>query len=241
MLLSIIIAAKNWNSALDKTIGSVLEQSLQDYEVIVQIKDSGLYNMEEKYGAKVAFYQAEDTGIYDALNKGIDKAKGDYILFLGQGDYLINDSVIENFKKDSFEANNAYWGEVVYYKNDNEVTRSFVVKDRVLSKKSFTSGNPLHTQGLFIKTEIYREYKYDIDYKILADFEFLLRSNVWKNLTFLAKPIVMFELGGASTHLASAAKARKEAILILSKYNILPSARLVLSYIYYSLLNILPN
>ncbi|MGF7079871.1 glycosyltransferase [Mucilaginibacter sp. UYCu711] len=240
MFLSIIIAAKNWDSALNKTIFSVLRQTSNDFEVIVQVRyNVGNVNFRELYPESVNFYEEDDAGIYDALNRGIEKAKGDFILFLGQGDYLTNDFVIENFIELSKQGNAAFWGEVFYYKNENEIIKRFKIKNKEISRRSFKGGNPLHTQGLIIKREIYQEFKYDTQYKILADFEFLLRSDIWKNLRITTQPAVMFELGGASTNITTAANSRKEAIVILLKYNILPSFRLLCSFIYYRVLNIL--
>jgi glycosyltransferase involved in cell wall biosynthesis len=236
MFLSVIVAAKDWNKALEKTISSILNQSIDDFEIIVQMKNNPISEgFSSIYSEKsVQFYIERDAGIYDAMNRGINKAKGDFILFLGEGDYLIDNFVIEYLKEFSTNENIAFFGQVFYYHGDSKVIKSFKIRNRPLSKNDFRGGNPIHTQGLFIKKELYQLNNYNCEYKILADFEFLMNGNKWETLVFVPRPVVMFAIGGVSTNISYAFKTRKEAIKILLKNKIIPSFRLLLAFLYYS-------
>ena len=95
MQLSIITINRNNKTGLEKTIYSVVNQNYKDYEYIVIDGDSSDGSLEvikrnEKY---FSYWVSEpDSGVYQAMNKGIDRANGEYCLFLNSGDYLKDDN-----------------------------------------------------------------------------------------------------------------------------------------------------
>ena len=91
MKLSIITVNLNNKEELEKTILSVINQSQRDFEFLVidGASTDGSCEVINKYRKEVDFWVSEsDRGIYDAMNKGIRKAKGEYLLFLNSGVYL---------------------------------------------------------------------------------------------------------------------------------------------------------
>ena len=95
--ISIITINYNNASGLEKTIRSVVEQTYNEYEYII-IDGASLDKSKEviqEYQRYIDFWCSEkDSGIYNAMNKGIQKASGEYLLFLNSGDVLHNSAVL---------------------------------------------------------------------------------------------------------------------------------------------------
>ena len=90
----------NFNNAigLEKTIKSVIEQKFTDFEFVIIDGDSsdGSKEIIKKYSNKISYWVSEkDKGIYNAQNKGIERAIGEYCLFLNSGDYLVDTTVFQ--------------------------------------------------------------------------------------------------------------------------------------------------
>jgi len=97
--LSIISINLNNVAGLQKTIESVWPQTFTDYEYIIIDGGStdGSIDIIKKYSDKITYWISEkDNGIYHAMNKGIEVAKGDYCLFLNSGDWLVDKKILEN-------------------------------------------------------------------------------------------------------------------------------------------------
>ena len=99
--LSIITVNKNCLSGLRRTIDSVLEQTCKDYEFIVidGASTDGSAELKERYPQIDQFLSEPDSGIYNAMNKGIGLAHGKYCLFLNSGDALANENVLSEALK----------------------------------------------------------------------------------------------------------------------------------------------
>ena len=97
MKISVITVCFNAVSTIEKTICSVLNQSWSDLEYIIIDGGSkdGTVDILKKYSSRLSYYISEpDKGIYDAMNKGVKKASGDYVLFLGADDLLFDNEVL---------------------------------------------------------------------------------------------------------------------------------------------------
>lgn len=95
---SIITVNKNNARGLEKTIKSVIDQTFNKYEFIIIDGNSDDNSVEiiKKYEDKISYWISEnDSGKYNAMNKGIKVAEGDYCLFLNSGDYLYNNGILE--------------------------------------------------------------------------------------------------------------------------------------------------
>lgn len=96
--ISIITVSYNAAKTIEQTIQSVVNQTYDNIEYIIIDGGStdGTVDIIKKYEDKIAYWVSEpDKGIYDAMNKGILKASGEYIYFLGADDWLYNESVME--------------------------------------------------------------------------------------------------------------------------------------------------
>src|SRR5450830_737191 len=102
MKFSIIIATYNAEENLGKTLDSILSQTSKDYEVLVMdgVSTDGTQKLvssyEKKFAGGLKIVSETDTGIYDAMNKGIGMAKGEWLYFMGSGDRLFDSNVLRS-------------------------------------------------------------------------------------------------------------------------------------------------
>lgn len=208
MKISLITVSFNSAATIRDTFESVLAQSYSDYEYIVidgLSKDATvdiIKEYEPKFSGRMRWISEKDSGLYDAMNKGIKMATGDVVGILNSDDFFTDSTVLETVNR-SFEQNqpDAVYGDVCYVKADNTD-----ILDRYYSSKKFKRWKmrigliPAHPtfyakRELFDKLGVYRT-----DYKIAADFDLLLRFIfVNKIKTFyIEKCLVTMRSGGVS-------------------------------------------
>ena len=198
--ISIITINYNDKEGLEKTILSVLNQTIQDYEFIVIDGNSndGSKNSIDKYKDKFTYWVSEnDLGIYNAMNKGIQFAKGDYLLFMNSGDELISDSnVLETCTELLVEDIVAF---DCYLEKENKIVgkRTHIEKPTLF----YVYKNGLKHQSTFIKRSLFEKIGlYNETYKIAGDYEFWIRCFLQPQTTSKSYsiPIAIFKLNGIS-------------------------------------------
>ena len=205
MKISIITVCYNSQKTIESTIQSVLRQDYSDIEYIIVDGDSydGTREVLRKYKANISKIISEkDNGLYDALNKGIKIASGEIIGILHSDDVFDNNGVItkvaEVFKKINCDG---VYGDLVYTKENDlsEIVRYW--KSRRFKKELLNYGwMPAHPT-LFLKRQVYDLYgKFDLEFKIAGDYDFMLRILKQNQLKFSYLPLVItrMRLGGAS-------------------------------------------
>ena len=207
MKVSIITAVYNSEKTIDTCMQSVLNQTYPDIEYIIVDGGSNsetlgkLNAAAEKY-PNIKLSSEPDKGIYDALNKGVVKATGDIVGFVHSDDFLADTtiiaSIVEAFKTQSVDG---VYGDLHYValENTNKVIRNWI--SQPFSYKLLKSGwMPAHPT-LYLKKNVYSKYgKFDLNFKIAADYDFILRIFKQTDLNFfyLPKTIVKMRVGGAS-------------------------------------------
>ena len=169
--ISIVTINYNNPSGLKKTIESVVNQTWKNFEYI--IIDGGSTNGDleiiQYYQDQINYWVSEpDKGVYNAMNKGIKKATGDFIIFMNSGDVFNDNNVLENtvplFNKDAY---------FIYGNNYKEKENSKRLK--TYSSKltfSFFYTSSLNHQATFIKRDVFTElFYYDENKKIVSDWE----------------------------------------------------------------------
>lgn len=188
MRLSIITVNLNNRDGLQQTINSVVSQTFTDYEWIVIDGGStdGSRELIEQYKNLFAYWCSEpDKGIYNAMNKGIARAKGDWLHFLNSGDWLANKDVLNEIFSTSM------CGEIIYgdfYQVYGKTARTFSF-DSELSFSSLYFESIAHPSS-FIKRSLLSERLYNEKYKIVADWEFFLECSLM-GINFVHKDIVV--------------------------------------------------
>lgn len=203
-LFSIITPTYNCGTKIVKTIHSVLSQDSALFEYIIIDGDSndGTQSHIEKFNPRLTFVSEPDLGPYDAMNKGIDMARGKYLYFLGAGDTL-RANALKNLKplmpdrELAFVYGNVYW-----------VDEAFIYGGE-FDKLRLETYNICH-QAIFYERTIFDLIgKYELDYKILADYVLNIKcfGNDEIQKTYLDYIVANFEGGGLSA-------SQKDGVLI---------------------------
>ena len=200
---SIVTIVYNGENCIKKTIESLVNQTYGNYEYIIVdglSKDSTL-NICHQYKDNISKIISEpDKGLYDAMNKGIENATGDYIIFINCDDTFYDELVLEKVAQ-AIDVNNHpdfIYGDAVEVSEDE--SKQFLKRSR--NHKMIWYGMFTHHQAMFYKVDIIKEYnlRYDLQYKIAADYA--LTANYLKYCkSFLYLDIVFcgFKQGGVSS------------------------------------------
>ena len=207
MKISIITATFNRGHFIESCVLSILRQDIKDVELIIidgLSTDSTLEKLRPlvKKNKNIKFYSETDSGIYDALNKGIDKANGEIIGFLHSDDIFYNSEVLKKiiYKFRNYDIDGLY-GNLEYVEkiDTNKVVRFWesCAFNNNLLRKGWAPPHPT----LFLKSNIYKKHgKFDLKFKISADYDFMLRIFKDDSLKFEYVPRVITRMrtGGVS-------------------------------------------
>jgi len=175
--ISIITIVYNNVRDIEHTILSVLNQTYDNIEYIIidGASTDGTLDVINKYRGSIDVIVSEkDKGIYDAMNKGLSKATGDYVLFLNSGDELYDNSTIQTVVE---RGNNA---DIIYGETKLVDEERRIVGDRrhkapsTFDWKSFRYGMNVCHQAIYIKRNIAEPY--DLQYKLSADIDWVIRA-----------------------------------------------------------------
>jgi glycosyltransferase involved in cell wall biosynthesis len=198
--LSIITINYNNIPGLQKTMDSVFVQHYRNFEYIIIDGGStdGSKALIEAHAAKISLWVSEkDHGIYHAMNKGITAARGEYLLFLNSGDFLLDEHSLEqgffnNYSEDIICADLKINAGGLYFTRHAPDTLSF----------DFFTKETLPHQSAFIKRELFeRAGLYDEDLKFVADWKFYLDVFCKFNATYrhIPETICEYNYEGASS------------------------------------------
>lgn len=194
--LSVITIVYNNAAAIERTMLSVLNQTYSPIEYIVIDGDSndGTVQIIEKYKDKLAKFISEpDKGIYDAMNKGLAMATGDYVLFMNSGDEIYSPDTV----KDVFStapSGDIYYGETeMYDENWHSLGQRRHQAPEQFNWHSFKHGMNVSHQAIYIKRSLTEPY--DLQYKYSADIDWILKaakksSNIVNTHQYVAKYLV---------------------------------------------------
>jgi glycosyltransferase involved in cell wall biosynthesis len=204
--ISIITVSYNSANTIKETIDSVLSQEYPDIEYIIidGLSTDGTQEIVKSYGSKISkFVSEKDSGLYDAMNKGISLATGDVIGILNSDDVYAHDKVIsEVMNTVKHEKVDVVYGDLFYFKTEfpNKALRYYKGGVFSLSRVSYGLMPPHPT--FFIKKDVYEKYgKFDTRYTLSADFDLILRFlGVHKvPFAYIPKVLVKMRTGGKST------------------------------------------
>ena len=185
--ISIITVSYNAVLAIEKTILSVLNQTYKNIEYIIIDGGStdGTVDIIKKYSTNISYWVSEpDKGIYDAMNKGILKATGEYIQFLNAGDVIYSNKTIQSIINKIPNINN----DVIY--GDIAIEKKIGLYHFVpLKLETFQYRFPIYHPSTWVKSKILKEQKFDTSFKIAADFNFF-RKIYFSKATFYYTPLI---------------------------------------------------
>ncbi len=202
-VLSIITVNFNNKEGLKHTLQSIRNQSFADYEHIIIDAGStdGSRETIEEYAREpethlTCWVSEPDKGIYDGMNKGIEKAKGEYLYFLNSGDLLVDDVL----KDIPFDGTRYIYGNIklihqeygTIYCNYPDVFDTFFLAN----KEGWIS-----QQACFIHHSLFVDHKYDTDYQIISDWIHAVRCILLEQCTYRHLPLLVaiFDGNGESS------------------------------------------
>jgi glycosyltransferase involved in cell wall biosynthesis len=198
--LTIITVNYNNREGLQKTISNVFNQTWKAFEYIVIDGGStdGSLELLDSYGKKIDYWISElDKGVYNAMNKAIQKASGEYLLFLNSGDNFYGDEVLE--KNQDLISN----FDLIYFNLEViEDTKTYIKEyPKILSFAYFVKDTLPHP-ATFIKKDLFQKVGfYKEDFKIVSDWKFFLDAVCKYKATYLYvdKTLSVFYRDGMSS------------------------------------------
>lgn len=206
MKISIITVTYNSENTLKDTLESVLNQTYQNYEHIIidgMSKDNTMKivkEYEEKYNGKLKYISEKDTGLYDAMNKGIKMATGDIIGILNSDDKYANENVLQIIANKFKETNCDGTYANLIFMDEETMTKPKRIWKSAYGKLE-DGWHPAHPT-LYLKKEVYDKIGlFNLKYRIVADYDFMIRMMKDKTikLEYIDEYIVYMRVGGAST------------------------------------------
>lgn len=226
MKLSIITI--NYNNAEDlrKTLASVASQTYADIEHIIVDGGStdGSVEVIREYEQSIAsrlsplasnlkWLSEPDSGIYNAMNKGIKMTNGEYLLFLNSGDCLVDEDVLSNVFQVAKDNIDVMYGDIKVVYNNQEIIKK---SPDVVTFQYLYSNAIFHSGGSFIKKTLFDSYGlYDENLRIVSDWKFFVEIFILKNVSYQHINLILsvFDLCGISTE--NQELMMKERMLVL--------------------------
>lgn len=222
MKVSIITACYNSENTIEETIRSIQKQTYKDIEYIIvdgASTDKTLEIIENYKNIVTKLISEPDTGVYNAMNKGIKTATGDLLFFLNANDVLINELVVEKFAEEAQKTSaglllgnilmlNRYTGEMYYEKQE------------IIDKIQLINSTVFHP-ATFFKKESFDKYGfYNENYKIASDYKwyvsYFLKEGKYR---YINTPVTIFSLGdGLSSNSLNENLHKQERQKIQKKY-----------------------
>lgn len=198
MKLSIIIPTYNSEKVIGRALESILCQTFADYEVLVMdgVSCDETINIAQSYNdSKIRVFSEPDKGVYDAMNKGIYRATGEWLYFLGSDDWLYDMNVLQCVFSQDIEQFDVVYGEAFS-------ERSMSANSGEWNLETLQS-NRCHQAIFYKRTFLLRSGGYNLKYKIYADFDMNLKWFLNRRVKdkYIEVCIAHFSAGGLSDNL----------------------------------------
>lgn len=200
--LSVITINLNNALGLENTIKSVINQTYNNFEYIVIDGNStdGSIDIIKKYADKISYWISEpDSGIYNAMNKGIRQAKGEYLNFLNSGDCFFDPNTLSTIFQGKKYSAPILRGVQVCVEPTGDTFRWNNFGNRDLTLYDFFVDGLRH-QATFISNSLFKKYGlYDEKYKIVSDWKFFIECMLHGETSrFIDLDIILFDMTGIS-------------------------------------------
>lgn len=174
-LISIITITYNAAPVLERTMKSVENQTFRDFEHLIidgASNDNTLEIARKNRNARIL--SEPDKGLYDAMNKGLELAKGKYVLFLNAGDTFRGNDILEKYAERALKDDDIIYADTMIVDNAGEdIKPRHFTAPALLTKKSFSKGMLVCHQAFMVKKDL--APKYDLDYRFSADYDWTVK------------------------------------------------------------------
>jgi glycosyltransferase involved in cell wall biosynthesis len=214
-VVSIVTATFNAETCLPQLIESLKNQSCKEYEWIVVdgvSRDQTLEILEKNRGVITSLISEPDRGIYDAWNKGVSRARGEWIYFLGADDFFWGKDAVERAVNHLVQVPQdvaIVYGQIMLVNADGQ-NISPTGRDWPEVKERFKQIMCIPHQGVFHRRSLFEGGEFDASFRIAGDYELLLRNLKKNDAVFIPEIIAGMRQGGVSSKPENAIKALKE-------------------------------
>lgn len=224
--ISIIMVCLNPGNKLIGTMESVLNQTYQDYEVVVKdgfSKDTSIEDLKvwlAGAGAKIAdrvhIHQMQDKSIYEAMNQACELAQGEFFYFLNCGDHFYNEHSLECMVAEMSK----HPGGKLFYGNVYDAIRESVVQSNPKLDAFACYRHVPNHQACVYHRSLFAERGYEPKYRVRADYEHFLWCFFEKKVEPMYVPVnlALYEGGGFSETKANRIRSKEEHAEIIAKY-----------------------
>lgn len=222
MLLSIITINRNNATGLARTLRSVSIQTQKDFEYIVVDGNSTddsvnvILDFVNYFGQRLKWVTEDDIGIYNAMNKGLKMASGDYVQFLNSGDCLVAEDITERMLQ---ELDNNCFPSILYGNMLKEkasgITRDKCFAGQDMTLLGFYTGTLNHSPA-YIKRSVFEKYgTYDESLKIVSDWKWYLQAIILgeEKPVYTDIDVTLFDMHGISETNKELDKAERKQVL----------------------------
>lgn len=216
--ISIITVCYNSSLTIEDTIKSVLAQKYDNYEYIIvdgKSKDNTLKivkKYEKLFKGKMHIISEKDSGLYDAMNKGIKASTGDIVGIINSDDVLYDEHVFEKIATSIKPDTDVLYGNLIYC----DETLKTPIRDYISGHRKKYDWCPAHPT-MYVKRSVFDQIGlYNLKYKVSSDYDMIVRlNNSNLNFTYLDEYLVLMRIGGVSNGIKGYIKNFKDAYIIL--------------------------
>ncbi len=205
MKISLITPTYNSDKTITKTIDSIIAQNYSDLEYIIidGVSSDRTLEIIKSYQGKIdiKLISEPDSGLYDAMNKGVKMATGEIVGILNSDDLFKSENVL-SLVAESFVDNNvdAVYGDITYFAENEKVVKRYW-RSGVCREGNLNNGWTIPHPALFMRKSVYDKFGlFNTDFKIAGDYEFILRllKKHKINLKYVPQVFVNMYEGGVS-------------------------------------------
>jgi len=201
---SIIIPTYNSSATLKACIDSILNQSFSDYEIVVidnESQDETINILNAYSDKRIKIHIGKDKGIYDAMNKGVSLASGDWLYFIGSDDVLYNKFVLKEIhQKCRYTKCKMVYGNAEFVANSKEWQGKLEKKyDGYFDLEKLMDKNICHQAIFYNKSLFLKMGNFNPEYIVCSDYDFNLRCFASYRAEYIDIMVAKFTVGNSST------------------------------------------
>ena len=235
-LISIITVTYNAGAVIEPTLKSVEEQTFRDFEHIIvdgKSSDDTLSIISRYTYPELEAHSKPDNGIYHGMNRGLQYAKGQYLVFLNAGDRFADKDTLAKYAEAALNNDaDIIYGDTVIVNGEGEIKGPrHLSSPSILSYKSYLGGMLICHQAFMVRKEI--APLYSREFKLSADYEWCLecisRSRLSGRINL--KTVTIHYLEGGMSQKKKLQSLKERFLIMKRRYGLLPTLKAHLSFI----------
>lgn len=234
-LISIITVCFNAEDVIETTLKSVASQTFRDYEHVIvdgASKDATLSIIAGNATPELSLHSAPDEGIYHGMNRGLEYARGRYVLFLNAGDKFASHDTLAKYAEAIKDDPDIIYGDTLIVDEAGNILRKrHLDAPEVLTHKSFLKGMLICHQAFMVRRDIAPHYNREFRYS--ADYDWCIRCIENSRITRRRnlRCVTVHYLDGGTTEHHKLASLRERFVIMKRQYGLAATLRSHLSFI----------